>query len=131
MAAPLNLRLVAIVPDMKRYRTPPARSAGQRILQTDVAAPLVQRMGQYPAQLPTPYRRTGTLGRGWTWRAGPGWVEVYNRVGYSGFVQGFTSVDPRQTAIMRQRNWQRLDEQARIVLSAARPALARALLPPQ
>lgn len=52
---------------------------------------LQNEMAEYPKQRPTSYRRTGTLGRGWTSKTTktPSFMEVVvgNRVKYAPFVQ--------------------------------------------
>lgn len=89
------------------------------------AARTVRRMGaDYEKVTPSPrYRRTGTLGRGWTF-VGPRKkgndlaVEVGNNVEYAGYAQGFTpdvggDSDEHQTRVMSQRGWAPVNEVAR------------------
>lgn len=71
----------------------------------------VRAMAKYPASRPSAYRRTGTLGRGWTYRysrqGGSLIADIQNPVPYAVWVQGGDAIGgPRQSARMAARGWQ-------------------------
>lgn len=90
-------------------------------------------LANYPAQQPTTYRRTGTLGRGWRIRGPSGSgriiVEVSNRTPYAVHVQGPTrgAKGERQTAVMRSKNWPAITTVARNRWRQRRAAIVRIL----
>lgn len=73
---------------------------------------VVNRMASYPAQQPTTYRRTGTLGRNWRLRFGTEngliFAAAVNATRYAPFVQGPKDGPrgARQTAVMASKGWQ-------------------------
>lgn len=95
-----------------------------------------RRMSAYPAQQPTAYRRTGTLGRRWTAKATTVGrdvaAEVGNNTEYAGYVEGFGPDAPapkaeKQTRVMQRKGWQRVDDVGEEVFRKARPAIIKAL----
>lgn len=81
---------------------------------------LINRMAKYPPQLPTKYRRTGTLGRGWRAEAREDdSIDVFNRVPYAVYVEGppqGAGPGLRQTGVMRGKNWQNIEDESQAVM---------------
>lgn len=92
---------------------------------------VLSRLQRYPPQRPTRYVRTGDLGRGWnmrtTTRKDDLAVEVGNGVFYARFVQGFQTEDPRQTKVMRDRNWPSAEQVAKAEWGRIRRDIEREL----
>lgn len=74
----------------------------------DFAGRVNRIMAKYPPQSPTPYVRTGTLGRGWFVKiAASGQdivVYVVNPVTYATYVLG-----PNQSRVMKSKGWKTLE----------------------
>lgn len=79
------------------------RAAFSRIIR-ERAASSVDRLSNYPPQLPTDYARTGTLGRNWSYQMRNTGrtlaADITNATPYADYVQG-----PNQTREMSRRNW--------------------------
>ena len=100
---------------------------------SDLGLAVVQRIAKYPPQRPgTRYRRTGTLGRGWT-KQGPAMegsdlvVKVGNNVEYTPSVQGFTSEEPRQAGLFAAYGWESVETAGKEELDRHRPSIEKAL----
>jgi hypothetical protein len=115
-------KFTAIIPKTPLTRNPVA-DLEKALL--DWGGDVVKGMAKYPAQQPTKYRRTGTLGRGWrTWltrESGRLRVDVENAVVYAPYVEG-----SEQSRVMRAKGWQRLDEVGKGLLSKLEAALGQA-----
>lgn len=100
------------------------------------AGEMIRRMADYPGQRETVsgYIRTGDLGRGWKMErfrrtANTLSVDVVNRVGYAGHVQGRKRgrKGERQTREMRRRGWPNIEDTTRNVWRIFRPRVIRIL----
>ncbi len=76
-----------------------------------------RRIAKYPPSAGTPYRRTGTLGRGWTTDVDQGGKRgtIGNQVPYAIYVQG-----PRQVWFHEARNWLTIEDVAKGEAKAVR-----------
>lgn len=109
----LSMRVVALTAQHAPVSTDGMTALIERYLgATGFAGAMINRMGKYPAQQPTRYRRTGSLGRNWRLR-GPRRsgdqiiAEATNDTGYAVFVQGPKdgTKGHRQTRVMRGKGW--------------------------
>lgn len=113
------LRVRAITPRRLPMATNTEDLARRALGQLGFAGDMVRDMADYPTQQPTTYRRTGTLGREWTF-SGPArtptgiGVLVYNPVGYAVYVEGPRNGPRgrRQTAVMRGKGWPSISDVA-------------------
>lgn len=124
---PIRMRLVVIKPTRQMVSGMARRS--ELVSQfVSFTGELVNVMAKYPPAQPWKRRppktgpraggrRTGNLGRNWRGKWAPNYGEVSNPVAYAGHVQGYRSgpKGDRQTANMRSRGWQRVDEEGRRV----------------
>jgi hypothetical protein len=119
---PMPISVVAIHPKNEIIAT----SNLQKLLEAELSlkgfsGAMIREMASYPAAMPWKNpppkkgpraggRRTGDLGTGWRMeRRGALHYLTVNKVPYVGFVQGFRNGRPKQTAVMRGRNWQQID----------------------
>lgn len=128
-----GLRLIAITPRRKTINIQRAGPEVDRRMRA-FAVDMSNAMAEYPAQRPTTYRRTGSLGRGWQIRytRTPAYVTevaVVNLVPYTAYVQGPKSGarGRRQTRVMRERGWQNITDESRKVWQRYRPLVMRAI----
>lgn len=145
----------AIVPTRATINGDVQRLIDRQLRQTGFAGGMIRRMADYPEQQPPfgaaqslgiragartrkrsrvgrkPYRRTGTLGRGWRMRnARPGSIEVSNRVPYTVYVEGPPDGAPRggrQTAVMRAKGWQNIRVESAAEWATHRPIIIEIL----
>jgi len=99
----------------------------------DFGLAVVNRFATYPVQKPhVRYRRTGTLGRGWT-KAGPRVegsslvVQVGNKTVYAPNVQGFTSRSPRQVRWAGPYGWESVEVAGEEEWKKHKPSILKAL----
>ncbi len=109
-----RVRITSIKPKGKLFQNPGPQI--ERRLVTHLGK-VQNKMQRYPPQEPTGYVRTGDLGRKWQTRlkrtGGNLEGELGNPMSYAGYVEGFTegAKGERQTAVMREKGWPRLDEE--------------------
>ena len=96
------------------------------------AGDMIRAMADYPAQQPTSYVRTGTLGRGWKINRrirgrNATSVEVANRVRYAVHVQGPSRgrKGRRQTRVMKRKGWPNITAESKKVWRRHRPGIIR------
>lgn len=91
----------------------------------------VRAAAKYPSAQ-TAYRRTGTLGRGWT-SSGPRLsgkdlvVDVGNVTEYTGRVMGLKTEDPRQLQLFRRLGWRSIETIGEEEVRKALPDITKAL----
>ncbi len=101
---------------------------------TGFAGAMIRRMADYPAQRPTSYRRTGSLGRNWRMR-GPRntgnqiIVEATNTTGYAVFVEGPKTGGRghQQAAVMKKKGWPNITDAAAAEWPKHQASIARIL----
>lgn len=122
------MRLTAIVP-----KGPISKVQHAAVIQAtrNLGFNIQRRAQRYPPT--TRFKRTGTLGRGWTIE-GPRIdgldlvVFVGNAVRYARYVQGFSEDGPfTQRALFRRYGWTPIDTLAKEEIKKAQPSLERAL----
>lgn len=99
------------------------------------ALEMISTMASYPPQEPTPYIRTGDLGRNWRIaNADIGAITVQNAVNRSGRPYAVYPQGPkrgrkgeRQTAVMRRKGWQNITDESRRVWAKHLPRVIVAL----
>jgi hypothetical protein len=97
----------------------------------DAGADAVGKLSAYPPAR-TRYRRTGTLGRGWTMEGpreerGGLAVTAGNKTVYAGPVQGRKSRRPRQRPVFHRYGWPNVEDVAKEVWREHRPKVMAAL----
>jgi hypothetical protein len=125
-----NLRLVPLTVKVPSVLNAVMAQAKINVELVSFGGEMVRTMADYPEARPWKSRpprtgpraggrRTGQLGRNWKTRHGPSFIEVFNDVGYPGYVEGYAkgAKGQRQTRVMRARGWQRIDEEGRRVWS--------------
>lgn len=133
-----GLRLKAIVPKRPVIRNiNTIRPRLERRLR-DWAVDMQSAMAKYPAQEPTPYVRTGSLGKHWIIKVLPGkGIEVSNAVtgggkrrrrAYAVYVQGpktGPAAGTRQTKVMRSKGWQNITDESKRIWSKHVPLIVK------
>lgn len=144
------------MPGLRIIALPPPRDLLHvSLIQTNVSRQLagfttdtISRMAKYPPQQPTPYVRTGDLGRNWKAKlsgARNGRVEVFNNVNrssgkgrkrrfYAVYAQGPSASSDlnagpgtRQTAVMKAKGWQNITDVANELWEKRIPGITIAL----
>lgn len=147
------MRIIAITPKraLSIANTPAIKAGIQREL-VSFAQDMVEAMAKYPPQEPTPYVRTGNLGRRWRFQPKPpSAIEVFNdaagggtrrkgkrrrpsrtrRRPYAVYVQGPVpgeGIGRRQTAVMRNKGWQNISEESKRVFDRHKGRIARVVV---
>src|SRR3972149_10870196 len=110
-----------------------AIQAGLRAFSLD----MVRQMQSYPPITPWKHgfpksglrkggKRTGTLGKNWSYDLKPGEAVVANRVPYAGYVEGYKgrgSKGEKQTAVMAARGWFSISDEGKGVWARHGPGL--------
>jgi hypothetical protein len=118
------VRLIPIVPKG------PVHTFNVKLLEarmTKLGFDMVHAAATYPPAQ-TSYRRTGTLGRGWSrrgpyYRGGDLAVEAGNAVRYAGPVMGFLKGEITQRELFRRYGWESIEVIANREVRDARPSL--------
>lgn len=137
MTRPLSVKFTPLVPKKPVVDVQVPNRVSQ--IMRNAGGNLVRQRRDYPPSRPwkgrTPTtgprrggRRTGQLGRGWQVRFRRAGFDVFNRVPYAGYVQGFKKAPKgkRQTAVMASRGWASFDKDIAVLNRTLKPSLRRA-----